>query len=85
MILIDALLPPNGRVLDMKIDENKTVFQMLEDISDFAKEDLRNSYVIATLRKGLLRLDLSLKRQGIHGGERLVIIPYEGGTNGNNN
>lgn len=84
MILIDALLPPNGRALDIRIDENKTVFQMLEEISEFIKQDLSNSYVIATLRKGLLRPDVSLKRQGIHGGERLVIIPFSGEIHGNN-
>jgi len=82
MILIDALLPPDGKIIDMKVDEEKTVFEVLEDISEFIKNDIKESYVIATLRRGLLRPDVSLKSQGIHGGERIVIIPHKGGFYG---
>lgn len=81
MILVDVQVIQLGEVYDFKLDEDRTIREVAEDILLLIckKEKLEqipciSCYLYSMSREGILSSEATFRELGIRNGERLVLI-----------
>jgi uncharacterized ubiquitin-like protein YukD len=81
MILLDVQVPQVDKVYDFELDEEMTAGELTEKITvmiaqqEHMEYDRANQMFLYAMDHGkILQESLSLKQQGVRGGERLVLL-----------
>ncbi len=82
MILVDVQVPAMDRVYDFELDEELTAGILVRDIEALvAKQEKAakgkeggDRYLYSLRQDGILRQEETLKQQGVHDGDRLILI-----------
>jgi uncharacterized ubiquitin-like protein YukD len=81
MILLDVQVPQVDKVYDFELDEEMTAGELTEKITvmiaqqELMEYDRANQMFLYAMDHGkILQESLSLKQQGVRGGERLVLL-----------
>lgn len=82
MILVDVFFPELNRTIDFQLDETARGWDVLEELSEMAARSSGRSFspeanpvaLYSVDRRCAINLGVSLRRNGVQSGERLLLI-----------
>lgn len=78
MIYVDMKCFSMKKTLDVKLDEEVLVSELLKELEKYFFINKESSQIVSTRNKQVLSKTLSLKQQGILGGDTLILVEGEG-------
>lgn len=77
MIYVDMKCFSMKKTLDVKLDEEVLVSELLKEMEKYFFINKESSQIVSTRNKQVLSKKLSLKQQGVLGGDTLILVEGE--------
>ena len=77
MIYVDMKCFSMKKTLDVKLDEDVLVSELLKEMEKYFFINKESSQIVSTRNKQVLSKKLSLKQQGVLGGDTLILVEGE--------